>query len=187
MFANKSSQEALDYALKETLAMLSFDFEQEMRVTNFRLNQWIGKALQQRQKDDIHVLKEMNSGFVFVPYEVAEAKLLEFEGPLTNSVPYVHLKSYYKNNKSFFEKNEKEKLRDALQVATKPEAESYLSKQNSRLREWATHVIDLEAEGLRQHILLESIRQIDSERIAMQETSRLKEWKFVYEKLSKGE
>lgn len=186
VFANKSSQEALDYALKETLAMLSFDFEQEMRVTNFRLNQWISKALQHRQKDDIHVLKEMNSSFSFVPYEVAESKLLEFEGPLTNSAPYVHVKSYYKNNKSFFEKNEKEKLRDALQAATKPEAENYLSKQNNRLREWATHVIDLEAEGLRQHILLESVHQIDSERMAMQESSRLEEWKAVYEKLTKG-
>jgi hypothetical protein len=187
VFANKSSQEALDYALKETLAMLSFDFEQEMRVTNFRLNQWIVKALQHRQKDDIHVLKEMNSSFSFVPYDIAKAKLLEFEGPLTNSAPYVHVKSYYKNNKSFFEKNEKEKLREALQIATKPEAESYLSQQNTRLRDWATHVIDLEAEGLRQHILQESIRQIDSERSAMQETSRLEEWKVVYEKLSKGE
>ena len=187
VFANKSSQEALDYALKETLAMLSFDFEQEMRVTNFRLNQWIGKALQHRQKDDIHELKEMNSSFSFVPYEVAEAKLLDFDGPLTNSAPYIHVKSYYKNNKSFFEKNEKEKLRDALQVATKPEAESFLSQQNLRLREWATHVIDLESEGLRQHILQESIRQIDSERMAMQESSRLEEWKVVYAKLSKGE
>ncbi|MFC6040210.1 dynamin family protein [Paenisporosarcina macmurdoensis] len=187
VFANKSSQQALEYALKETLAMLSFDFEQEMRVTNFRLNQWIGKALQHRQKDDIHVLKEMNSSFSFVPYEVAEAKLLEFDGPLTNYEPYVHVKSYYKNNKSFFEKNEKEKLRDALQAATKPEAEYYLSQQNTRLREWATHVIDLEAEGLRQHILQESIRQIDSERMAMQESSRLEEWKVVYSKLSKGE
>jgi GTPase Era involved in 16S rRNA processing len=187
VFANKSSQEALEYALKETLAMLSFDFEQEMRVTNFRLNQWIGKALQHRQKDDIHVLKEMNSSFSFVPYEVAEAKLLEFDGPLTNYEPYVHVKSYYKNNKSFFEKNEKEKLRYALQAATKPEAEYYLSQQNTRLREWAIHVIDLEAEGLRQHILQESIRQIDSERMAMQESSRLEEWKVVYSKLSKGE
>ena len=48
-------------------------------------------------------------------------------------------------------------------------------------------MVDLEAEGLRQHILQESIRQIDSERSAMQETSRLVEWKVVYEKLSKGE
>ncbi|HLG28434.1 MAG TPA: dynamin family protein [Paenisporosarcina sp.] len=187
VFANKSSQEALEYALKETLAMLSFDFEQEMRVTNFRLNQWIGKALQHRQKDDIHVLKEMNSSFSFVPYEVAEAKLLEFDGLLANYAPYVHVKSYYKNNKSFFEKNEKNKLRDALQAATKPEAEHYLSQQNTRLREWATQVIDLEAEGLRQHILQESIHQIDSERMAMQESSRLEEWKVVYSKLPKGE
>ena len=187
VFANKSSQEALEYALKETLAMLSFDFEQEMRVTNFRLNQWIGKALQHRQKDDIHVLKEMNSSFSFVPYEVAEAKLLEFDGLLANYAPYVHVKSYYKNNKSFFEKNEKNKLRDALQAATKPEAEHYLSQQNTRLREWATQVIDLEAEGLRQHILQESIHQIDSERTAMQESSRLEEWKVVYSKLPKGE
>ncbi|WP_017378625.1 dynamin family protein [Paenisporosarcina sp. TG-14] len=187
VFANKTSADALDFALKETLAMLSFDFEQEMRVTNFRLNQWIGKALKLRQQDDILELKETNSSFSFVPYEMTEEKLLEFEGPFKDSTPYVHVKSYYKNNKSFFEKNDKEKLRDALQIATKPDAEIYLSQQNTRLREWASHVIDLEAEGLRQHLLHESIQQIESQRIAMQESNRLEEWKVVYEKLSKGE
>lgn len=187
VFANKSSQDALDFALKETLAMLSFDFEQEMRVTNFRLNQWIIKALQQRQKDEMLELKESNTSFSFVPYEITDANLLEFDGPFMDASPYTHVKSHYKNNKSFFEKNEKLKLRDALQSATKPEAEDYLSQQNSKLREWASSVIDLEAEGLRQHLLHASLEQIDSERVAMQESTRLKEWKEVYAKLSQGE
>lgn len=187
VFSNKSSAEALDFALKETLAMLSFDFEQEMRVTNFRLNQWIGKALQQRQKDEMHELKESNNSFSFMPYEIAEAKLLDFEGPFEDSTKYSHVKSHYKNNKSFFEKNEKEKLRDELQDATKPEAEKYLNTQNVRMRDWARGVIDLEAEGLRQHLLRESLQQLDSERAAMQEGSRLEEWRAVYKNLSEGE
>ncbi|MGB3260572.1 dynamin family protein [Paenisporosarcina sp.] len=187
VFANRSSAEALEFALKETLSMLSFDFEQEMRVTNFRLNQWIGKALQQRQKDEMHELKESNNSFSFMPYEITEAKLLDFDGPFEDPTVYSHVKSHYKNNKSFFEKNEKEKLRDALQDATKPEAEQYLNAQNVRMRDWARGVIDLEAEGLRQHLLHESLQQLDSERAAMQEGSRLEEWKAVYNNLSEGD
>ncbi|WP_019413496.1 dynamin family protein [Paenisporosarcina sp. TG20] len=186
LFANSNATDALIFALKETLGMLSFDFEQEMRVTNFRLNQWIKHALQQRQKDDMLELKEANNSFSFVPYEMEDAKLLDFEGPFSDIAPYTHVKSYYKNNKSFFEKNDKEKLRDALQAATRPEAQNYLSEQNTRLREWVSYVVDLESEGLRQHLLHESLLQINSERIAMKESSHLEEWKTVYAKLSIG-
>ncbi|MBW9235469.1 hypothetical protein JQK62_25400, partial [Leptospira santarosai] len=66
------------------------------------------------------------------------------------------------------------------------EAEHYLNAQNVRMRDWARGVIDLEAEGLRQHLLHESLQQLDSERAAMQEGSRLEEWKAVYNNLSEG-
>jgi len=183
VFSNKPSGEALQYALKETLEMLSFDFEQEMRVTNFRLAQWISKKLGERQKEEVHKLKEQNNGFSFTPYESSEPTMLEFEGPFMDSGLYQHVKSHYKNNKAFFEKNEKEKLRDALQLATKPEAENYLGIQKVRIRDWIEQFVELEAEGLRQHLLQQSLEQIEAERTLLQEGDRLSQWKSIYEQL----
>ena len=47
--------------------------------------------------------------------------------------------------------------------------------------------MDLEAEGLRQHLLHQALEQIDSERLLLQEENRLKQWKSIYEELSWGE
>lgn len=187
VFSNMPSNDALPYALKETLSMLSFDFEQEMRVTNFRLSQWITKNINQRQNEEVRTLKELNRDLSFIPYESAKPIILEFDGPFTDIEPYLHVKSHYKNNKSFFEKNEKEKLRDALQVVTKPEAETFLTTQKGRMREWAEKIVELVAEGLRQHLLRQAIEQIESERVLLEEVSRLSEWKSIYEALSQEE
>ncbi|MET0785613.1 MAG: dynamin family protein, partial [Paenisporosarcina sp.] len=183
VFSSKSSNEALQYALTETLAMLSFDFEQELRVTNFRLSQWIEKKLAQRQVEETRALKEYNRDFSIVPYEINKIDLLDFKGPFEEDTPYQHVKSYYKNNKAFFEKNEKVKLRDALQEATKVEAKSFLSKENARIRQWIDHNIELEAEGLRQLLLQQSINQIESERLLLKESSQLSQWKTIFDKL----
>lgn len=42
-FAAMPAQQALEHALKEVMQSLRFDFTQEMRVTNFRLSQFISK------------------------------------------------------------------------------------------------------------------------------------------------
>ncbi|WP_394187884.1 dynamin family protein [Paenisporosarcina quisquiliarum] len=183
VFSSKSSNDALQYALTETLAMLSFDFEQEMRVTNFRLSQWIEKKLAQRQMEETRILKEYNRDFSIVPYEINKMELLEFNGPFEDSSPYQHVKSYYKNNKAFFEKNEKVKLREALEEATKVEAKSFLSNENKKLRQWIDHNIELEAEGLRQLLLQQSINQIESERLVLKESNQLTQWKTIFDKL----
>lgn len=184
VFSNLTPNEALQFALEETLTMLSFDFEQEMRVTNFRLGQWIEKMVHQRQNEETDILKEQNSDFSFIPYELSKPAMLEFEGPFKSATPYQHVKSFYKNNRLFFEKNEKVKLRDALQQATKPEAEAFLKTERDRMQEWSEQIIDLEAEGLRQHLLQQSIEQIESERVLLEEGERLDEWKTIYKKLS---
>lgn len=184
VFSNLTPNDALQFALEETLSMLRFDFAQEMRVTNFRLAQWIDKMIHQRQNEETEILKEQNSDFSFIPYELSKPTMLEFEGPFKSDLPYRHVKSFYKNNRSFFEKNEKVKLRDALQEATKPEAEEFLNSERDRMQGWSEQIIDLEAEGLRQHLLHQSIEQIESERVLLEEGDLLIQWKTIYKKLS---
>ncbi|WKA53323.1 dynamin family protein [Planococcus shixiaomingii] len=181
-FAGKSPQQALDTALEEITDMTAFDFQQELRVTNFRLAQFIEKKLAGRFKEDTQKLIAMNPDFSFTPYEPEEAAMLTVDKPFENA-NYAAVKPYYKNNKSFFEKNDKEKLRDALQALMEPDALRYLDREKVKLGEWAEFWIEQEAEGLRQHILRQAVDQIDSERTLLQEQERLTEWKDRYSNL----
>ena len=124
----------------------------------------------------------MNPDFSFTPYEVEETAVVEVDRPFTGK-DYSSVKSYYKNNRSFFEKNEKEKLRDALQALMEPDALKYLEKEKAELGEWADTWIDQEAEGLRQHILRQAVDQIESERTLLQQEEKLKEWKNLFSNL----
>ncbi|BDH61440.1 GTPase [Lysinibacillus sp. PLM2] len=186
-FASKPAQVALQQALKEILDALKFDFAQELRVTNFRLAQFIQKKFQEKYKEDVRALKELNNSFSFVAYESDEPNLLDFRGPFENYEKYASVKSYFKNTKSFFEKNEKEILKNALEELTKQDAEAYLEKEKEQLLVWATEFIEQEAERLRQHISTEAIAQIDTERLLLQEESRLAAWKAIYSDLQKTE
>ncbi|HWL23984.1 MAG TPA: dynamin family protein, partial [Ureibacillus sp.] len=185
-FASKQAQVALKQALTETLDALKFDFAQELRVTNFRLAQFIQKKVQERYKEEVRNLKELNPSFSFIAYESDEPNLLEFAGPFAQYEKYENVKSYFKNAKAFFEKNEKEQLKAALEELTKPDAEKYLNDEKLQLLNWATKFIHEEAERLRKHISHEAFAQIETERLLLQEESRLSVWKEIYSDLQKA-
>ncbi|HSI68563.1 MAG TPA: dynamin family protein, partial [Planococcus sp. (in: firmicutes)] len=183
VFANKPAQKALENALEDIKQMTGFDFEQEMRVTNLRLARFIEKKVENRFKEDTAKLKEMNPEFSFSPYELEESDPLTMHAPF-GSADYSSVKSHYKNNRSFFEKNEKEKLRDALKSLMDPDAKQYLDHEKQRLKEWADFWIEQEAEGLRLYLIRQTTEQIDSERTLLLEHERLNEWKALLAKLS---
>lgn len=182
-FAQMPAQQALQTALKEVLQALSFDFAQELRVTNFRLAQFVEKKMKELFKEESRELKELNASFAFLSYESKEPEILDFTGPFTDSAPYEGVKSHFKNVKAFFEKNEKEQLRDALEQLTKPNAQAYLDAEKAKIMEWAAGYIAIEAEGLRQHMFEQAVEQIETERLLLQEESRLAVWKDIYAKL----
>ncbi len=182
-FAAMPAQQALEHALKEVMQSLRFDFTQEMRVTNFRLSQFISKKMQQRFKDEVRELKELNRSFSFLTFESSEPNLLDFEGPFTDISKYTSVKSHFRNQKAFFEKNEKIKLSEALEAVTKPDAQDYLDAQKVSLMTWAITFIAEEAEKLRLYIYHQALEQIETERLALQEESRLASWKAIYAQL----
>ncbi len=179
-FNKFAPQQALEVALKEVLQALGFDFAQELRVTNFRLAQFVQKKINERYKEDAQNLKEFNRSFSFIAYEASEPAILEFHAPFTEREKYVSVKSYFKNAKAFFEKNEKEKLKEALEGLTKPEAQQFIDAEKARLQKWAEAYIAEETENLREHMLHQAIEQIETERLLLQEESRLQTWKDIY-------
>ncbi|MFP7200667.1 dynamin family protein [Lysinibacillus halotolerans] len=186
-FSSKPAQAALEQALKETIHALRFDFAQELRVTNFRLAQFIQKRIQERFKDEVRSLKELNPSFSFISFESEEPSLLDFKGPFDDEKKYASVKSYFKNAKSFFEKNEKEQLKAALEELTKPDAQSYLDYEKEQILQWAAQLIDLKTKELNDHLLKQALNQIETERLLLQEESRLASWKTIYSELQKTE
>ncbi len=186
-FASMPAQSALVQALKETLDALKFDFAQELRVTNFRLTQFIQKKMIERFKDEVRSLKELNNSFSFLAYEPDEPNLLDFTGPFDDFMKYASVKSYFKNTKAFFEKNEKEQLKSALEELTKPDAQNYVDKQKEELFNWAINFIQNEAENLNEHLFEQAMNQIETERLLLQEEDRLATWKSIYSDLQKTE
>jgi small GTP-binding protein len=183
VFAKLSSQAALASGLKDVVHALKFDFAQELRVTNFRLAQFVQKQLKVSFKEEAIALKEMNQSFAFMNYEHDEPAILDFVGPFDNHEKYASVKSHFRNVKAFFEKNEKEQLKEALEKLTKPDAEAYLQQEKERLLAWSVTFIDEEANIMRSQLKNQALSQITTERELLQEESRLAEWKEIYRQL----
>ena len=182
-FAKLPANQALEVALKEVLQALSFDFTQELRVTNFRLSQFVVKQLKERFKEEARELKELNNSFSFLAYEEENPSLLDFDGLYKDYTKYASVKSHFRNVKAFFEKNEKEKLKDALEELIKVEAQEYMAQEKQRLLDWVLAYIEEEARKLNEHVRHQAMEQINTERLLLQEEERLAAWKSIYTQL----
>lgn len=186
VFSTKSTSVALDFALKELVGSLSFDFEQEMRVTNFRLSKFITNRFKDRYTTDVRKMKDLNESFSFMPFEMEDPEILEFVGPFDDYNKYKEVNKLFKNSKAFFEKNERFQLRDRLEEVSKPDAKAYLDEQSVRLTDWANAIITQVADELRLDLQKQGLRQIETERALLQEDSKLAEWKSIYTNLVTG-
>ncbi|KGR74183.1 dynamin family protein [Ureibacillus sinduriensis] len=186
-FSSKPIQSALEQALKETVSALRFDFAQELRVTNFRLAQFIQKKIIERFKEEVRSLKELNPSFSFITIEPEEPNLLDFKGPFEDEKKYASVKSYFKNTKSFFEKNEKENLKMALEELTRPDAQHYVDLEKEKITDWANNLIEQESLNLNNYLLKQALKQIETEKMLLEEVNRLDMWKSIYQDLQKSE
>lgn len=186
VFNNYSTSVALDFALKELVGALSFDFEQEMRVTNFRLSKFLVAKFKDRYTTDVRKMKDMNESFSFMPFELEDPEILEFTGPFDDYTKYKEVNKLFRNSKAFFEKNERFALRDKLEEISKPDAKVYLDAQGERMTAWAKAIIEAQSDALRQSLEKQALRQIETERNLLQEDSKLAEWKGIYNSLVAG-
>ncbi|WP_203246500.1 dynamin family protein [Sporosarcina beigongshangi] len=183
IFVNNTADRALKAALAETVQMIGFDLTQELKVTNLRMLNFMKKQLNERQRIEVAHLHDKDSSIVPSPYEAQDADMLSFDAPYTDPSVYARVNKLFKNQKAFFEKGERDLLKDQLEELLKQDASTYLGHEKELLEKWTDSWIDSEAEGLRQHLLKESLTQIASERTLLQGTDQLNEWRAVYEKL----
>lgn len=182
-FANHSADRALTLALAETVQMVGFDLTQELKVTNLRMLNFMNKLLKERERSEMRFLAEKDSSISPSPYEAEDAEMLSFPVPFENPAVYKDVNRSFKNQKSFFEKGDRLVLKDKLEERLKQDASIYLGKEKERIEFWSEQWVEAEAEGLRLHLLKQSIQQIESERSLLQDMDQLEEWRAIHKKI----
>ena len=141
------------------------------------------KQLLERQRMEVRSLADMDQSIVPSPYEPNDKEMLSFETPYENPIVYNAANKSFKNQKAFFERGDRDVLKNKLEEALKNDASKYLGEQKERIEKWADLWIEDEAEALRLHLLQESLVQIESERTLLDGSEQLEQWQSIYEKI----
>jgi GTPase Era involved in 16S rRNA processing len=131
----RNLKKSLQMALDEFLESMGFDFVQELRATTVRLDRYVEKIVADFQTQIIQAISEINQDLSFTIFEVKNEEEVSFKNAFTELDRQLFHKamSYFKNPKSFFEKNEKRFMSDELQhVLTNP-TEEYLKIEQDRI------------------------------------------------------
>ncbi|WP_419881152.1 dynamin family protein [Peribacillus sp. B-H-3] len=140
----------LKNALKGLLKDLGFDLAQEMRATALRTENYMVKLVKERQMSLEQQLEKIRPGLQLQAYEPAKQATAEFL-PAFLDLDVQHFKkelALFKNTKSFFEKNEKVKMNDALMKALDAPSEAYAKEQSERIFTEFSGTLNLELEAL---------------------------------------
>lgn len=183
IFMHKSAEQALTVALDDLVGMVGFDVTQEMKVTNLRLLKFMTKQLAERQRVEARALKELDETLSPIVYEPVEGELLSFEIPFPDAMVYRSANKFYKNERSFFEKGDREKLKVHLEELLKNDTVIYLDKMKEKFEHWQREWMQREAENLQRHLLTECMNQMHSEKELLEEDEKLEAWRALYEKI----
>ncbi|MBV7508010.1 dynamin family protein [Bacillus sp. sid0103] len=131
----RNLKKVLQGALDDFLESLGYDFAQEMRATTVRIERFTEKQLADFQTGLIRNLQEINPDLSFSPFEVEHKETIEFPNAFVNLNKQLFAKamSFFKNPKTFFEKNEKKFMSDELYQVLNIPAEEYLAAEAKRL------------------------------------------------------
>ncbi|WP_180954205.1 dynamin family protein [Bacillus sp. M6-12] len=143
---------ALQSALRELLDFLGFDFAQEMRATALRAEVYVKKLIGEKDAELLNRLKNIREDITLSDYEPGKMKPLEFRSAF-NEMDEHNFKrelSFFKNPKSFFEKNEKQKMSDSLYETLMPAAKAYVETESRNIFDTAANTLAAEMEMLRE-------------------------------------
>lgn len=150
----RNLKKALQQALENFLADFGYDFAQELRATTLRVEAFIGKLLAQTEQSIISSLHELNEEVSFSAYEMNRLISPEFDTAfesLDRSIFKTAL-SYFKNPKSFFEKNERKLLGDEMHNNLQQPADEYLDQGKNKLKTHYAELLEAEFNSLLAHL-----------------------------------
>ncbi|MCL6572097.1 MAG: dynamin family protein [Bacillus sp. (in: Bacteria)] len=142
----RNLKKALQGALDELLDSLGFDFAQEMRATTVRLERFAENLVAQYQFGLIRQLQEINQDLSFSTFELKFKGDVEFQAAFKHIPKQLFNKAlvYFKNPRTFFEKNEKKLMSEEIYQVLNFPANQYLEYEADRLNGHYTNLVTKE-------------------------------------------
>lgn len=150
----RNMKKALQIALDELLESVGFDFAQEMRATTVRLDHFSEKIIADFQAQLVRNISEINQDLSFSVFGIKFGEGLPFQNAFNgiNKQLFQKAISYFKNPKSFFEKNEKRLMSGELYHVLNTPIDAYTGLEQERLNRYYTDLLDREFSCLLQHM-----------------------------------
>ncbi|ARA96869.1 MULTISPECIES: dynamin family protein [Geobacillus] len=125
----------LERCLDELLASVGFDLAQEMRATSLRVEAFLHKRLAEQFARLSSELRRLDEALALVPPESFAFAAPEFANALSDvdRGRFAKALSLYKNAKSFFERDEKRRMKEEIEAALVEPVDRYLAEQKERL------------------------------------------------------
>jgi small GTP-binding protein len=150
----RNLKKVLQHALQELLEQIGFDFAQEMRATTVRLDRFAEKITAEYQAMLVEQILEMNQDLSFSLFEFENKAQIDFEVAFKDIQYGLFSKAmtYFKNPKSFFEKNESKLMSDEMYRVLSSAADEYLQHEQKRIQALYGDVMEGEFEQLISHM-----------------------------------
>ncbi|NRD80514.1 dynamin family protein [Bacillus sp. BRMEA1] len=133
----RNLKKAVQGALEEFLDSLGYDLAQELRATTVRLDRFVEKLFSDYQASLGRNLSEINQDLSYSDFEKNKFVEIEFPSAFSqiNRQLFAKALSYFKNPRSFFEKDEKTFMMEELEKTLSPLADQYLKDESGRLKQ----------------------------------------------------
>ncbi|MGN1402503.1 MAG: dynamin family protein [Bacillus sp. (in: firmicutes)] len=153
----RNMKRQLQKALQELIGSIGFDLEQEMRATSVRTERFVWKLVRNKEAKYQNRLTD-----VWQSAEISDFAENAYDVPVYDQAfsqldagQFKKELAIFKNAKSFFEKNEKAKMSEALKSAIEPHAEAYLSGQGEAAKLYYGNLLEIELVKLKTHTEIE--------------------------------
>ncbi|MBS4173219.1 dynamin family protein [Bacillus sp. FJAT-49736] len=180
-----NNKSLLNKALNELLESLGYDFAQEMRATSLRIENFIRDLFQKRQELFQEQILNIQSSISLTNYEISSIETPDFQ-PAFVGIDRSSLErtfKYFKNAKSFFEKNEKKMMEEELQELLQPHAEDYLENQRLMMQEHFRSFVEGELANMLQQINEDVMDQSNALLNVLNEKVDIDEWRRIREQI----
>lgn len=182
----RNIKKVLQHALEEFLGDFGFDFVQELRATTLRIEGFMTKLIDESHQALTKESCKLNGELSFSHYQLDEEGTVSFEHAFhaldreIGKKVFVH----FKNPKSFFEKNEKRFMQEALNEALQQPAEQYLGKEKDRLKSIYGQHLESGFQGLIKQLLEDTAEYYEGMYAALSNDRQIDQLKLVEKELT---
>ncbi|WP_339227887.1 dynamin family protein [Oceanobacillus sp. FSL K6-2867] len=173
--SGKKAQNQLRKGLENLLEYIAFELLQELQAVSLRIESYIHEQLNEVHQTLADKSLKIDSLFELPDMQKMEIKTPSFEKGLTN-IDLSHFNpvfSKYKGTKAFFEKNEKEFMKEQMYVIIKPCAQQYIDTNHSFMESSYQKQLESLIQTIRVHAEQNIHLQVDNYLKMLQSTAEM--------------